>query len=154
VAATWAVMTAMGKDGYVEAARRIFEAVRVAADAVKEAEGIELYGEPDLSVVCFGEARSGNKRCHPLSVMDKLKTRGWNLNGLQDPPCVHLCVTAKNASMAHVFAEDLLWATQEVLASPVENRGSSMALYGMSKSAPEAVIGQITHGYLDLLTET
>lgn len=154
VAATWAVMTAMGKDGYVEAARRIFEAVEVAKRAVEDAEGIEIYGSPDLSVVCFGEARTGSKRAHPLSVMDKMKTRGWNLNGLQDPPCVHLCVTAKNAPLADEFAEDLQWAVQQVLSDPVKNRGSSMALYGMSKSAPEAVIGQITEGYLDLLTET
>lgn len=46
-------MMYMGEDGYMECARRIMESARTIADAVRNTDGVEVMGNPLLSVVAF-----------------------------------------------------------------------------------------------------
>lgn len=91
VAGCWATMVHIGRRGYVDAARTILSASRIAADGVRGIPQLELYGNPDLSVICFGPARDASsgrvtaktaagKALNIYNVSDELKTRGWNLN--------------------------------------------------------------------------
>lgn len=51
---------------------------------------------------------------------DGMSHRGWSLNALQHPPCLHLCVTMCHVGKAEVFLADLEASTLEAGASAAE----------------------------------
>ena len=65
----------------------------------------ELYilGDP-LWVIAFA-----SKDLNIYSVMDYMTRRGWSLNGLHKPSCVHICVTLRHTQpgLAERFIRDL-----------------------------------------------
>ncbi|CAN0089466.1 unnamed protein product, partial [Sphacelaria rigidula] len=44
-----------------------------------------------------------------------MSSRGWSLNALQTPPCLHLCVTLCHVGKAGKFLADLKDATQQAV---------------------------------------
>ena len=77
-----------GKQGYVESTRAIIDTTRYIEKGVRDIEGIHIMGVPEVCVISLG---SDHFNIYGLS--DGLKKRGWNLNALQFPSCIHLCVT-------------------------------------------------------------
>ena len=78
--------------------------------------------------------------------------RGWDLNILQNPTCLHLCVTFANAGRAaDDFARDLREAVDEVRAAPPgKYKDGKGAIYGAAEAIPDkALVGEATHGFLD-----
>jgi sphinganine-1-phosphate aldolase len=156
IAGCWATMVHLGRAGYVAAARRILPAAATIAEGVRRLPQLALYGEPDLSVVCFGAARrtgGGGRAINIYHVNDAMAARGWNLNVLQGPACLHLCVTYANAGSAERFVEDLAAAVAEVEAAPPGRfKDGSAAIYGMAEAVPDkAVVGDIAQFFLDAL---
>ena len=88
IAACWGVMKLLGREGYVTATRDIISTTRRITEAVQDVPGLKIIGVPEVSVVAF---TSDKFNIYGLS--DGLKERGWALNALQFPSCVHLCVT-------------------------------------------------------------
>jgi sphinganine-1-phosphate aldolase len=152
IAACWATMLSVGSDGYRDAARAILSAARRVADGVRAMPLLALLGEPDLSVVCFSVAKGSGLNIY--AVKDALAARGWNLNTMQNPACVHLCVTYANHASADRFVEDLAWAVATVRAAPAGTaQGESAAMYGLAASIPDkSLIANVAMGYLDALT--
>ena len=152
IAACWATMLTVGSDGYRDAARAILGAARRVAEGVRAMPLLRLLGEPDLSIVCFATAPASGLSIY--DVKDALAERGWNLNTMQNPACVHLCVTYANHATAEGFLEDLAWAVARVRALPPNAaKGESAAMYGLAASIPDkSLIAQVAMGYLDALT--
>ena len=88
IAACWAVMKLLGRDGYVSATRDIINTTRRITEAVQDVPGLKIVGVPEVSVVAFA-----SDKFNIYGLSDGLKERGWALNALQFPSCVHLCVT-------------------------------------------------------------
>ena len=88
-------------------------------------------------------------------VLDVMGHHGWSLNGLQDPPSVHLCVTLRHTQPGVVdrFLADLAQAVETVRADP--QAGGSMApIYGMATMAEmQGTVEELLEGYVDLLFE-
>jgi sphinganine-1-phosphate aldolase len=158
IAAAWATLLKVGAKGYENAARKILaSAKKIAAGVAAAGAGaIELYGAPSLSVVAFGPCRSGGPQINIFNVGDAMASRGWNLNTLQNPPCVHLCVTYANAPEADKFLVDLAAAVHEVrTAPPGKFKDGSGALYGMAASIPDkSLVSQVSIFFLDALYKT
>jgi sphinganine-1-phosphate aldolase len=153
IAATWTTLLSMGTKGYVDAARVILAAARRAAAGVAAMQGsqLRLYGEPALSVVAFGPAPGS--RINIYNVNDAMSERGWNLNVMQNPACVHLCVTYANAGSVDAFLADLAAAERDVLtAAPGRFRDGSGAIYGLAESVPDkSLVNQVCFSFLDAL---
>jgi len=157
IAGCWATMVHVGKAGYVAAARRILGGAEAMAAAVRAIPDLQLFGEPDLCVVCFG-ARPGapGGAISVYAVNDAMSARGWNLNVLQYPACLHICVTHANAGHADAFAADLAAAVAEVRGAPAGRyTGGSAAIYGMAEALPDkAVVADVATYFLDALYVT
>jgi sphinganine-1-phosphate aldolase len=151
IAATWSTLMSMGRKGYVDAARVILTSARRIAEGVAAMGGeLCLYGSPDLSVVCFG-ARPGSS-LNIYSVNDAMSERGWNLNKLQNPACVHICVTYANAPQAEAFLADLAAAVGEVRANPGKFKDSAGAMYGLAAAIPDkSFVNAFAFTFLDAL---
>ena len=147
-AACWASMISMGEDGYLERTKAIMDATQIIADFIRGMDGLELMGDPRSMIVCFGSSefniyRVGDKMSH---------NKGWSLNTLQNPPCIHLCVTLKTVEHMEKFMDDLEECVDEVLDEG--NDGAltgNAAIYGMSGSMPPGPISELLCCYTDTM---
>jgi sphinganine-1-phosphate aldolase len=93
IAGTWAAMHYMGHNGYLESCRSIVSCAKKIQKAITT-EISELYvlGNPPASVVAFG---SRSPVVNVLEVGDAMSKRGWHLNGISNPPAVHIACTVR-----------------------------------------------------------
>ncbi len=90
-AATWAVMTMLGKKGYREIVKNCMELTKYSADGVKKL-GLKLAIEPTLNVLTFHVDDLDE-------VIKKLKQEGWIVSRTRKPPCIRIVI------MPHVKKE-------------------------------------------------
>lgn len=103
LAATWAGMVALGKEGYLRYAKAIFETAFAMQDAVKAHSELRIIGSPTF---CFSFTSDDFDIYH---VNDFMRTRGWRFNGQQYPNSIHMAVTRPQTQpgVADTFATDL-----------------------------------------------
>jgi glutamate/tyrosine decarboxylase-like PLP-dependent enzyme len=103
LAATWASLVSIGREGYREYAKRIFETAAAMQEAVRSHSELRIMGEPTFLFAFTSD------EFDIYHVNDELKRRGWRLNGLQYPNALHMAVTRPHTKpgVAEAFAEDL-----------------------------------------------
>jgi glutamate/tyrosine decarboxylase-like PLP-dependent enzyme len=145
LAATWAGMVALGREGYLHYARQIFETAYGMQDAVRAHSELRLMGKPTF---CFSFTSDDFDIYH---VNDFMKLRGWRFNGQQYPNAIHMAVTRPQTQpgVAERFASDL----DEAVAYAREHKDETprtAAVYGgipggMTAEADELVQQVMAH---------
>jgi glutamate/tyrosine decarboxylase-like PLP-dependent enzyme len=149
-AACWAAMVRIGQKGYRDATRRILETADFIKVAIRAIPELFVLGDP-LWVIAFG-----SRALDIYRVMDAMRHRGWSLNGLHRPSCVHLCVTLRHTQpgVKERFVEDLQAAVADVKNAP-EAEGGMAPVYGMAATLPlRGVVSNILKAYMDVLYKT
>jgi glutamate/tyrosine decarboxylase-like PLP-dependent enzyme len=125
IAATWAVMVSLGREGYLERARRIFDASYAMQGKVSALAPLRMMGTPSF---CFSFTSDEFDIYH---VNDFMKTRGWRFNGQQFPSALHMCVTGPQTreGLVEEFGDDLAKGV-EYAQNPPREIAESGALYG------------------------
>jgi glutamate/tyrosine decarboxylase-like PLP-dependent enzyme len=131
-AACWAALVSIGAAGYLEATRRILDAVAVMRRGIAEIPELFVFGKP------LGVFAVGSEVVNIYEVLEQMSQRQWALTGLQKPPGMHLSPTLRHAQpgVAERFVRDL----KESVAYVRENPGASggMApIYGLAASIPD-----------------
>ncbi len=137
VAATWAALVSIGSEAYEQAAMEILAAAKKIREGVRKIPGLCTVGEAMLFVVAFGVDRSSPlaAKLDIYKISEAMsKLFHWNLNALQNPACVHLCVTFANKNMSDQFLVDLSKAVQAVLDTPERFKGGSVQIYGVAEA--------------------
>lgn len=93
---------------------------------------------------------AGDEGVNVYSVSDKMAKRGWSLNALQHPPCVHICCTVTHVKRGHLFLRDLREAVQEVLDNP-DAKGGNAAIYGLTSALPPGPVNELLKVYNDVV---
>src|SRR5215831_11739558 len=108
LAATWAAMVTIGRDGYLRYAREIFETSYGMQRAVTAQSELRLMGKPTF---CFSFTSDDFDIYH---VNDFMRTRGWRFNGQQYPNSIHMAVTRPQTQpgVVEAFTTDLEDAVQ------------------------------------------
>ena len=146
-AACWGAMVSLGREGYLDATRRILDTstrIRAGIAAIPE---LRLMGH-SLFVHAFASDMVDIYR-----VMDEMTKRQWSLNGLHQPSCVHVCVTLRHTQpgVAERFLADLQAAVAQVKATPAAEGGMA-PVYGLAASLPfRGVVSDILKSYIDTL---
>jgi glutamate/tyrosine decarboxylase-like PLP-dependent enzyme len=146
-AATWAAMLAMGEEGYLAAARAIMntsDAIRAGINTIPE---IKIMGRSTFLISMTSEV------VDIYLVNDYLSMKGWRMNGCQNPPGFHFCITLSNTlpGVAEQFTEDLR-AAVEFAKNPPYPQAKSGALYGLAGSLEGREF--LKEGIFSLLDET
>jgi glutamate/tyrosine decarboxylase-like PLP-dependent enzyme len=134
LAATWASMVSLGREGYLQLARPIFETSFAMQEHVRSHPELRMMGDPSF---CFSFTSDAFDIYH---VNDFMKERGWRFNGQQYPNAIHMCVTGPQTQPGVVaaFGTDLAEAV-EYAKSPPNERAASAAIYGgLPKEIPNA----------------
>ncbi|XP_038267036.1 sphingosine-1-phosphate lyase 1 [Dermochelys coriacea] len=152
IAACWATMMYMGEDGYVEATKKIISTTRFIESGLRKIDNIQIFGKPEVSVISIGSDVFDIYRLSNL-----LSARGWNLNVLQFPSSLHLCITLLHTKpgIAEQFLEDVQDCVLEIMKDPTAKTTGMGAIYGMAQSIPDRkMVSEISHAYLDCLYST
>jgi glutamate/tyrosine decarboxylase-like PLP-dependent enzyme len=125
IAATWAAMVSLGREGYLRIAQDLFATGAKIKDAVRAVPELTLFGEPTFNIAFRSDV------VDIFHVNDYLATKGWRMNGLQRPPGLHFCMTGPNTKpgVAEAFAVDLHDAV-EYAKDPPQPQPRSGAAYG------------------------
>ena len=118
---------------------------RIAAQ-VASIEGLHLLGGiPKAMIVCFGSTEFNIYR-----VGDAMSKRGWSLNTLQRPACLHLCVTLATIPHEDKFIDELKSVVDEVRKEGNDgNDGGNAAIYGLAGSLPPGPVATLLKCYTD-----
>jgi glutamate/tyrosine decarboxylase-like PLP-dependent enzyme len=110
MAAAWAVLNAVGDDGYMKFAERIYKATNIIVDGIRATPGLRVLGEPDSNQVAF---TSDDFSC--FHIIDEMASRGWGVQpqfGYHGSEAnVHISIGQKTIEQAREFLTDLRAAT-------------------------------------------
>ena len=108
IASTWAAMVSLGREGYREHAREIFETAAAMMDVVRSHPELRIMGEgtSGAPTFCFSFTSDDFEIYH---LVDFLGPKGWRFNGQQYPNAIHMAVTRPQtrAGVVEEFAADL-----------------------------------------------
>ena len=125
LAATWAGMVALGREGYRAYAKQIFETADKMKDAVRSHPELRIMGNPTF---CFSFTSDVFDIYH---VNDFMRGRGWRFNGQQYPNSIHMAVTRPQTApgVADAFVDDLAQAVAYAH-EHADEAPQSAAIYG------------------------
>jgi glutamate/tyrosine decarboxylase-like PLP-dependent enzyme len=125
LAATWACMVALGKEGYREHARAIFATAEAMQGHVRSHPELRILGKPSF---CFSFTSDAFDVYH---VNDSMRECGWRFNGQQYPNAIHMAVTGPQTRPGVVerFGADLAQAVAYARAR-AGDAPKSAAIYG------------------------
>lgn len=103
LAATWAAMTHLGREGYRRYAEEVFGTAATMQAAVRSHPELRILGEPTF-LFCFT-----SDVFDVYHVNDFMRPRGWRFNGQQYPNAIHMAVTRPQTQpgVDEAFAADL-----------------------------------------------
>jgi sphinganine-1-phosphate aldolase len=102
VAAAWAVLSHLGRDGYRKIAAALMEMRDAYLTGFRAIPGMTIRGNPDLANIAFG--------CDDID-MGKVATlmgeRGWVPGMVRRPPSLHLMLSMHHAGARKTYVEDV-----------------------------------------------
>jgi glutamate/tyrosine decarboxylase-like PLP-dependent enzyme len=146
-AATWAAMVTMGEEGYLKAAKLIMDTadkIRLGIAGIPE---IKIAGKSTFLISMISD------QVDMYHVNDYLISKGWRMNGCQNPPGFHFCVTLRNTlpGVAEAFVKDLRDGVAYAK-DPPQPFPKSGALYGLAGSVDGRAF--LKQGMLDFIEAT
>ncbi len=87
LAATWAAMVSLGREGYRKYAKAIFETSSAMQEAIRSHPELRIMGAPSFLFSFTSD------EFDIYLVNDYLRTKGWRMNGQQYPNAIHMAVT-------------------------------------------------------------
>ncbi len=125
LAATWAAMVQLGREGYRRYAQEIFETAVAMQASVRRHRELRILGNPTFLFSFTSD------RFDIYHVNDHMRRKGWRFNGQQYPNALHMAVTRPQtrAGVAEAFDADLA----DAVAYANEHAGdhpASGAIYG------------------------
>ena len=132
IAACWASLLHLGKDGYMEATRKIMDGADKLKEGVRNIDGLQIVGDPVMGCIAVM-----SNEVNIYAVGDMLKEHGWHVNVLQKPPAFHFCITAANAEGIESLLHDLEVAVETVRKDPGLASEGTAPIYGMASAVPD-----------------
>jgi sphinganine-1-phosphate aldolase len=125
LAATWAAMVQLGREGYLAYADKIFATSLAMQDAVRSHPELRIMGDPSF---LFSFTSDEFDVYH---INDFMRPKGWRFNGQQYPNALHMAVTRPQTQpgVVEAFANDLA-AAVEYAKEKGHEPAASGAIYG------------------------
>lgn len=146
IVGTWSSLLYHGYTKYKNIAEDIVDKTIYLKNKINKIDGMYVIGEPDINVVAF------NSDKYPIGeIHNRLSEKKWNLNLLQNPLAIHICITPVNINQI----DNLIIDIKEVISKEFTNKSEGIAaIYGMASAIPDkSIIKDIVHEYLHLTTE-
>ena len=131
----------------MDACSKILETAKKIKEGIIAIPELKILGKPLWNIAFASDTFD------IYQVMDRMSKKGWVLNGLHKPSCVHFCVTLLQTKegVAERFLGDL---KESVLAvKEGKSKAEGMApIYGMAASIPfRGTVSNLLKKYMDVL---
>ncbi|HEY7917754.1 MAG TPA: aminotransferase class V-fold PLP-dependent enzyme [Acidimicrobiales bacterium] len=139
IAATWAAMVQLGREGYLGYAKAIMETSAAMLASVRSHPELRIIGHPTF---LFSFTSDEFDIYH---VNDFMRLRGWRFNGQQYPNALHMAVTRPQTQegVTDAFAADLgeavVYARQHAADAPKSGAVYGGVVGGMTDEADEFI---------------
>ncbi len=102
-AAMWAAMVCTGEEGYLKAANAIMETSNKMRAGIAKIPEMRIMGKSTFLISLTSDV------VNPYFVNDYLAMKGWRMNGCQNPPGFHFCITLPQTlpGIAERYVQDL-----------------------------------------------
>lgn len=114
VASAWAVLTYLGRDGYMAIAERLLAMRDAYVSDIEAIPGMRVFGRPDLSILGFGASALDMG-----AVAQGMAGAGWVPGLLRDPPGLHMMMSLLHEPVRGRYVADL--ARAAAAAAPARN---------------------------------
>ena len=111
VAAAWAVMNFLGREGYVHWARVIMDTVETLTAGINAIDGLAVLEPHELCIFVY---RSTDPALDIGAVAEAMTTRGWFVGRQAEPAGIHMHLNPVHAETADMYLEDLRASVAEV----------------------------------------
>ena len=149
VAAAWATIMNLGREGYLRMARNVMETSRKIQSGINNIEGLRVISNPDLGLVAFT-----SDVLDIFEIGDALSDQKWFLDRIQFPNALHLTIADQHTE----HADDFLSALRQAVAMAKEKKTSSASSHflvsfvkGLSRLLPETWFRKLSHTASGLL---
>ncbi|RMF19881.1 MAG: aspartate aminotransferase family protein [Bacteroidetes bacterium] len=119
IAAAYAVLRFLGREGYTRLAETIWHTTRRLQEGLQALPGLRVLSDPDMSL--FALASEG---FDIYRFGDELGLRGWLIDRQQLPPSLHFSVTPAHVAVVDAFLEDAAQAHAAVQKTSLESLGT------------------------------
>ncbi|MBG7609715.1 MAG: aspartate aminotransferase family protein, partial [Anaerolineae bacterium] len=141
IAAAWALMNFLGKEGYLEIANTVMETTIYLQVGIQDIPGLKVLSNPEMSVFAIG-----SDTLDVYELADELALRGWHLDRQHFPTCLHMTVNYMHAEVKEEFLLDLE-ACAEIVRKPstrkTVNRLIVQAANGAAHVLPKAWMSRL-----------
>jgi sphinganine-1-phosphate aldolase len=130
-AAMWAAMVCTGEEGYLSAARAIMDVADKIRAGIARIPEIRIMGRNSTFLIGIT-----SDAVNPYFIQDYLEGQGWRMNGCQNPPGFHFCITlpqTRQPNIAERFVKDLADGVKFAQDPPYEVPKTGF-LYGMGNT--------------------
>ena len=145
IATTWGILMYNGLNYYKNIANKIMIATRKLVKQINSLQTFKVIGNPMVNVVAF------NSDIYSLGqIIEMFQKNGWNLNIMQNPLCLHICITPYNIDKI----DEIVNILKIITSKKVEDKDDGLvSIYGMAEKIPDKkIIHEIIEQYLDLTT--
>jgi len=145
-AACWASLLSIGEKGYLTATQKIMDTADKIKQGICDIPELYILGKP-LWVIAFA-----SKKLNIYRVLDEMSQKGWSLNGLHKPSCVHIAITLLHTreGVCQRFIDDLKLSVEKVKMTRDTKKGMA-PVYGMAATLPaRGIVSDILKKYLDI----
>jgi sphinganine-1-phosphate aldolase len=146
LAATWASLVSLGREGYLKYAKKIFDTAYAMQEVVRAQPELRIIGNPSF---CFSFTSDEFDIYH---VNDAMRARGWRLNGQQYPSALHMAVTRPQTQdgVLEAWRDDIPAAVAYANEHPGEPAQSS-SIYGGALAPTAEITAKIKNAVIPAL---
>ena len=144
-AAMWAAMVSIGEEGYLKAAKAIMDTADRMRAGIARIPELRIMGKSTFLISMTSDV------LNPYFVNDYLEKKGWRMNGCQNPPGFHFCITLPQTQpgIAERFVQDLADGVNFAKDPPYEVPRTGF-MYGMGSTADgREMLRQGLKGYVE-----
>jgi len=137
LATVWAMIKHLGSDGYTEIASGVMKTAKNIQEGIREINGMYIVSNPEMSVFAI---RSDQYNIYQIG--DEMAKKGWLLDRLQNPACIHITVCKLQIGKEEEFLNDLtdlLSEAKPVTQVDISSQVVEKAVSGLSDYLPEKV---------------
>ncbi len=133
IAAAWAALNALGKDGYLRIAKEIMEGTNRLKEEIGAIPELKILGEPIMNIISYTTQSS---RPDIFVIADYMEEKGWMVDRQQFPNSIHLTVMRHHIQAIDTYMQDLRDAIQYAKDHPKATAKGNAALYGLMARIP------------------
>lgn len=127
MALAWAVMHALGTNGYRRLVAETIEARQKMVDGIREIDGLTVLGEPQAQIAAIATEPGFENLVDIFAIGDAMAERGWFHDRQGPPDSLHATVSAGNVGVIDNYLDDLRDSVAVALGMRAADRSTSYA---------------------------